>query len=261
MANLDLAYGDDLTQSEKTAIAKSSFINLATTIVEFCYSPLIRRPIEELVHVVNPDVFRAAYQEGKGVIVLVPHMGNWEVSGRWFGEQGAIHNAVVRRQDQAWANGIITWVRKRNHILEIDKRNGLRKVLAALRRGEMVSMLIDQHAQKEAVRVDFFGQPAMTHASAALLGMRTGCKVMVCSGFRRPDGELGGIFSDPIETTVSGDPDRDLIENTQRYVAVIETYVRRNPQDWMWMHRRWKGQRDQAAEVSEVAVGPSEATS
>ncbi len=91
--------------------------------------------------------------------------------------------------------------------------------------------------------MEFFGQPAMTHASAALLAMKTGCNVIVCAGFRYPDGSFGGVFSTPIEITVSGNRDQDLIDNTQRFVATIETEVRRNPQDWMWMHRRWKIQK------------------
>lgn len=240
LANLDLAYGDSLTTLEKKAIARSSFINLVTTGLEFCYSPAIRCPISDLVHIVNPEVFFQAYREGKGIIVLVPHMGNWEVCGRWYGEQGIVQHAIVRRQKQAWVNRIVSRIRKANLIIEIDKKSALRKVVAALRNGDMVSMLIDQHAQKEAVSVDFFGKPAMTHASAARLAIRTGCKVIVCSGFRYPDGSFGGIFSDPIETIQTGDREQDILVNTQRYVKAIEVHVRKNPQDWMWMHRRWR---------------------
>lgn len=240
LSNLDLAYGDSLTRGEKTAIAKSSFINLLTTGLEFCHSPAIDYPIHQLVHVENPETFFEAYKKGKGIIVLVPHMGNWEVCGRWYGEQGIVQHAVVRRQNQAWLNRVVSEIRRANGIIEIDKKNALRKVLAALHKGEMVSMLIDQHARKEAVLVRFFGQPAMTHSSVARLAIRTGCQVIVCSGFRYHDGSFGGVFSDPIETITTGDRERNVLENTQRYVDVIESFVRRNPQDWMWMHRRWK---------------------
>jgi KDO2-lipid IV(A) lauroyltransferase len=243
--NLDLAYGDGLSKPEKVAIAKSSFVNLVTTVVEFCYSPLITCPMADLVKLVNSDGFLKSYHQGKGIILLVLHMGNWEVCGRWFGEQGVVQNAVVRRQvvrrpSIAWVNRIVSFIRKTNRIVEIDRVNGLRKVLGALRRGEMVSMLIDQHAKREAVEVNFFGNPAMTHASPALLAMRTGCNVMVCSALRHSDGSFGAVFSEPIETTVSANHEQDLIDNTQRYVAAMEVLVRQNPQDWMWMHRRWK---------------------
>ena len=238
--NLDLAYGDNLSQDEKTRIAKASFVNLVTTGLEFCYSPAIKRPIDELVHVENPEVFFEAYNRGKGIIVLVPHMGNWEVCGRWYAEKGVVQHAVVRQQKQFWVNRMVSKIRETNGIIEIDKKNAIRKVLAALNKGEMVSMLIDQHAQKESVSVQFFGKPAMTHASVARLAVRTGCQVIVCSGFRHPDGSFGGVFSDPIETISTGDREQDILVNTQRYVNVIEKYVRKNPQDWMWMHRRWK---------------------
>ncbi|MCA9412256.1 MAG: lysophospholipid acyltransferase family protein [Candidatus Omnitrophica bacterium] len=248
LENLDLAYGDSLTPEEKIQIAKESFVNLVTTGLEFCYSPAIKRPIDELVHVENPEVFFEAHKKGKGIIVLVPHMGNWEVCGRWYGEKGIVQHAVVRQQKQAWVNRMVSKIRKTNGIIEIDKRNAIRKVLAALHKGEMVSMLIDQHAQKESVSVEFFGQPAMTHASVARLALRTGCEVIVCSGFRYPDGSFGGVFSDPIETVSTGDRERDILENTQRYVSVIEEYVRKNPQDWMWMHRRWKPPKEPVTE-------------
>ena len=247
--NLNLVYGDDLTRPEKITIAKASFTNLVTTALEFCHSPAIKRPMDELVDVVNPEIFLKTYREGKGVIVLVPHMGNWEVCGRWYAEQGVVQHAVVRRQKQEWVTRIVSEIRKANRILEIDKKGSLRRVLAALRRGEMVSMLIDQHAMKDAVKVDFFSHPAMTHASVALLAMRTGCNVMVCAGYRHPDGSFGGVFSEPLETTVFGDRERDLVENTQRYVAAIEVFVRQHPQDWMWMHRRWKNGKRPKAET------------
>ena len=240
LANLDLAYGDALSPTEKKAIAKSSFMNLVTTGLEFCYSPAIDRPIDEIMRAVNPEVFTDTYNREKGIILLVPHMGNWEISARWFAERGYQVHAVTRRQKQPWVTRLVSEIRKRNGIREIDKKNALNPVLRALRRGEIVSMLIDQYARREAVEVQFFGHPAGTVASAATLATRIGCDVMVACCFRFPDGSFGGVFSDPLETTVTGDRDKDLVENTQQYVSAMETFVRKYPHDWMWMHRRWR---------------------
>lgn len=238
--NLDLAYGDELDPSQKKRIARSSFVNLATMGLEFCWMRSHPLPQDQKVRVLNPEVLRNSVDEGKGVILLTLHMGNWEASVEWFSENGFIAHAVTRKQKQEWVTRIVREARHSTGAHEIDKKNALRPVLAALRRGEIVIMLIDQYASKDSVEVQFFGKPAWTAASVALLAAKTGCNVQVACCFRLPDYRFGGVFSEPIETIVTGDRERDLIENTQRYVTEIEKYVRMHPEDWMWMHRRWK---------------------
>lgn len=240
LANLDLAYGDSLSREEKVRIAKSSFINLVTMGLEFCWMPACKRPVEELIHIVNPEVPVRAYSEGKGVIFLVPHMGNWEIESRWFPAHGVVANIVSRSQKQPWVNRLVREIRSVNGVNEIDKRNAMKPILSALRRKEAVVMLIDQHSRKESVVTRFFGKPAMTTASAALLARRVGCPVLIAACFRCEDGRFGGIFSEPIETVLTDDRDADLQTNTQRYVDEIEKYVRMHPGEWMWMHRRWR---------------------
>lgn len=240
LANLDLAYGDSLSREEKVRIAKSSFINLVTMGLEFCWMPACDLPVDEIIHTVHPERALAAYKEGKGVLFLVSHMGNWEIAPRWLPHNHIVAHIVSRSQKQPWVNRLVREIRSVNGVNEIDKRNALRPVLAALRRKEAVVMLIDQHSRKESVVTDFFGQPALTTASAALLALRTGCRVLVSSCFRLPEGQFGCIFSEPIETVDTGDRDADLQVNTQRYVSEMEKLVRAHPGDWMWMHRRWR---------------------
>jgi len=238
--NLDLAYGDSLSDKEKKEIAKSSFINLATMALEFCWMPACPYKTDEIIHIENPETIQHAYREMKGLIVLVPHMGNWEIESRWFRDNGIIANIVSRSQKQPWVNRLVREIRSVNGCQEIDKRNALKPILGALRRKEAVVMLIDQHSRKESVVTEFFGKPAMTTASAALLAQKTGCNVLVGACFRCPDGRFGGAFSETIPMQETGDREKDLRENTQRQVAEIEKFVRRHPGDWMWMHRRWR---------------------
>ncbi|MCB9784629.1 MAG: lysophospholipid acyltransferase family protein [Candidatus Omnitrophica bacterium] len=239
-SNLNLAYGDSLSPEEKQKIAKSSFINLATMALEFCWMPVCPYKTKEIIHIENPETILDAYKQEKGLIVLVPHMGNWEIESRWFSANGIVANIVSRSQKQPWVNRLVREIRAVNNVHEIDKRNALKAILSALRRKEAVVMLIDQHSRKEAVITEFFGKPAMTTASSALLAQRTGCVVMVGACFRCKDGRFGGAFSDPIPTQDTGDREKDLQENTQRYVMEIEKFVRKHPGDWMWMHRRWR---------------------
>jgi KDO2-lipid IV(A) lauroyltransferase len=240
LSNLDLAYGETLTRDEKVTIAKSSFLNLATMGLEFCWMPACPLKTEEIIHIVNPETILNAYREDKGLIVLVPHMGNWEIESRWFPANGITANIVSRSQKQPWVNRLVREIRAVNGVNEIDKRNALKPILAALRRKEAVVMLIDQHSRKESVVTEFFGKPARTTASAALLAQRTGCRVLVGACFRCPDGRFGGVFSETIPVEESGDRELDLQTNTQRFVSEIEKFVRQYPGNWMWMHRRWR---------------------
>ena len=240
LENLDLVYGTTLTPSEKVAIAKSSFVNLITMALEFCYSPALERPVDNVFKITNPEMFLNTYSQERGIILLVPHMGNWDIPSRWFYEHGFTTKAITRRQKQEWVTRIVSEIREANGFQEIDKKNALRPALTALRNGEILVMLIDQHARKDAVEVEFLGHPAATVASIPLLVMRTGCDVMIAYSFRYPDGSLGGGFSEPLETISTGDRKRDILENTQLYIAALEVYVREHPQDWLWMHDRWK---------------------
>jgi KDO2-lipid IV(A) lauroyltransferase len=240
LANLDRAYGDSLSREEKVRIAKGSFINLVTMGLEFGASPALNGPIGDYMRILNHDQLIGWLKEKRPTLMLVPHMGNWEISARYFVEHGSICNAVTRKQKQPWVTRIVTEIRERNGIREIDKRNALRPVLSALRRNEIVLMLIDQYARKDAVEVQFFGHPAMTVASASLIALKTKCVVRVGACFRFPDGSFGGVVSEDLGVVETGDREADLLATTQLHVSAIEEYVRQHPEDWMWMHRRWK---------------------
>jgi KDO2-lipid IV(A) lauroyltransferase len=240
LSNLELAYGSQLSRAEKIEIAKQSFENLVTTALEFLYSPALSQDITEYIELVDIHNFWEAYHRGKGVIAIIPHMGNWEVIARFYPWVGVVAHAVARRQEPEWVARIVSEIRKSNGLKEIEKRNALRPVLAALRRGEVVNMLIDQYARKDSVEVQFFGHPARTVASAALIAARTGCTVFVCGATRTPEGRINATLSEIIETIDTGDREKDLLTNTQRYVEMIERFVRQYPGSWMWMHKRWK---------------------
>jgi len=240
LSNLDLAYGDSLGPAEKKRIARLSFVNLVTTALEFCYSPALVGPTDRILRVEGTWNLYSAYRKGKGLIFLVPHSGNWEIAGRFFHEHGIVTHVVVRRQKQAWLTRLVSEIRVYHGLVEIDKKNALKSVLAALRRGEAVGMLIDQHARNNALETTFFGRPAMTTASAALLALKTDCPVLLAGCYRFPNGFHGGFFSEVLETIRTGDREADLLANTQNYVTAIEGHVRKHPESWLWMHRRWK---------------------
>jgi KDO2-lipid IV(A) lauroyltransferase len=240
LSNLDLVYGNEMTKPEKKDIAKAAFENLLMTALEFMACPALGPNFTDFSDLENIESFWEAYNRGKGVITIVPHMGNWELPPRYLLNTGVVVHAVSRRQRQAWVRNIVSDFRKANGIREIDKRNALRPVITALKHGDVVCMLIDQHSWKDSVETTFMGRPAMTVASPALLALRTGCAVILIASLRKPDGRVIMAASEIIETINTGDRAKDIQTNTQRYVDVIERYVRRSPQSWLWMHRRWR---------------------
>jgi len=240
LANLEKVYGNTLTPSERIRIAKASFVNLTLTVLESCYAPRFSAPMADHIDVYGAELLFQAHQSGKGVLFLVPHMGNWEVSSRFMTENLPVVHAVVRQQKPQWVAKLLQEIRANNGIREIDNRNALRPSLAALRRGETVIMMIDQHISRGAVEVEFFGIPAMTSAAPALLAMKTECTVLFGACFRLENGRFAGKIRGPAETIRTGDRDHDLRVNTQNYVRVLEGFVREHPEEWMWMHRRWR---------------------
>lgn len=240
LGNLEKAYHGALSPRERRKIAKASFVNLTLTVLESCYAPRFSAPMSDHIEVYNAELLFNAHNEGKGVLFLVPHMGNWEISSRFMTEHLPTVNAVVRHQKPQWVADLLREIRSHNGIHEIDNRNALRPSLAALRRGETVIMMIDQHISRGAVEVEFFSLPAMTSAAPALLAMKTGCTVLFGSCFRLENGKFGGKICGPAVTVVTGDRDYDLKMNTQNYVRVLEGFVREHPEEWMWMHRRWR---------------------
>jgi len=247
LSNLELAFGDELTPWEKRRIARRSFENLIVTAFEICWARNLPRDIEGVIEPLNKEACLEAYAKGKGVLLIVPHMGNWEVCARWLTQNLPEVNAVVRKQKEPWIEKMLQTFRADTGMKVIYNRDSLRQVLSVLRKGELVIMMIDQHMRKGAVKVDFFGHPAMTSAAAALLAVKTGCEVLVGACYRNENGDWRCEFSDPIETIVTANRDVDYITNTQRYVSMIEKMVREHPEDWMWMHRRWRGGKQREA--------------
>ena len=246
ISNLKLSFGDELDEKDRRRIARKSFENLISTALEVCWAKNLPKDINAVIKPLNNQVCFEAYAKGNGVILLVPHMGNWEVCARWLTQNLPAVHAVVRKQKEPWLERMLQTFRVDTGLNVIYNKNSLRQVLTVLRRGELVILMIDQHMRRGSVQVDFFGHPAMTSASAALLAVKTGCEVLVGACYRNEDGGWGCEFSDPIETTITDDRDEDYITNTQKYVSIMEEKVREHPEDWMWMHRRWRAgkQRD-----------------
>ena len=233
----------NLSEEERVAILRGSFSNLGRLLVEFSHFPgLNRKNISNLVTYEGFEHYENAVGRGKGVIFLTAHFGAWELSCFAHSLFGNPMKFVVREIDNPKVERLIESYRGLSGNKPIDKKNASRDILKALRNNETIGILVDQNTTRdEGVFVDFFGIPASTTPAVATLALRTGAAVI--PGFMIWDSQTRKYrlhFDRPLELISTGDPARDIVENTQAFNAVLEKVIRQYPDQWLWIHRRWK---------------------
>ncbi len=240
LANLALAF-PDLDAAARRGVCRRSFQHLGVMGFELCAT--LAHPIERTLARIRFDGLehlRAAMAAHGRALVLTAHLGNWElltVAHRLTGFRLAI---VVRPLDSPWLNALAERLRRKSGVELIDKRGALRPVLRALRGGRLVAILLDQNAaRRESVFVPFFGRPASTSKSLALLARRTGAPVVPIFIRREAAGWHRVTVLPPLRASIDG-ADATLAELTARCTAAIETAIRGAPEQWLWVHDRWR---------------------
>lgn len=188
--------------------------------------------------------FRAAEAKGSGVLLLTGHLGNWELGALAHGAVVGPISVMVRPIANPLVDRIVEARRSAHGNRVIAKRNSAREVLKVLSAGGTVGILADQNTLPEdAVFVEFFGMPAAAHKGFAQLALRSGAAVVPAFARWDPASRRHVVEYGPeIEIVRSGVAERDIETNTQRFQRVLEEQVRANPDQWLWIHRRWKTQ-------------------
>jgi KDO2-lipid IV(A) lauroyltransferase len=195
------------------------------------------------VDVIGAEHVEAARSAGRGVLLVTAHFGNWEVHGMAHGWLFGPIGVIARPLDNPALDARLCEVRRRPGNTVIYKKRALPQVLRLLRDNRGVAILIDQNVQQgDGVFVDFFGRPAATTTAAAALALKTGCALVPSHTELREDGRYALVYEPALEVPASGDRDADVHRLTQRLTGVIEEWVRRRPEQWLWLHRRWKTQ-------------------
>jgi len=240
--NLQMAM-PDLNQRERDAILRGAFSNLGRLLVEFSHFPSLNtKNISDLVSFEGFAHYEEAVKRGKGVIFITAHFGAWELSCFAHSLYAGPMKFVVREIDNSRVEKLIESYRGLSGNQPIEKRHASRDILKALRNNETVGILVDQNTTRdEGVFADFFGIPAATTPAVATLALRTGAAVI--PGFLIWDSKSRRHrlrFEAPVGLTVTGDPARDIVENTRAFNHILENIVRQYPEQWLWIHRRWK---------------------
>lgn len=229
------------TDTECHQIARRTFIHFGRSLTALLkFSTLSQDQMRARVVFDGEDRARQAFAKGKGVLFITGHFGFWELHGLAHSLIMPPTAVLARRLDNPLLHDLLERVRSATGNSVIYRQGAVRRVMRALQDNLGVAILIDQHIQpKDAVTVTFFGRPASTTSAVAALALRTGAPVIPVFGLQRPDGRYRMVYEHPIEPP-SHDSADPVTEFTQRCTDVLEMYVRRHPDLWLWMHRRWR---------------------
>lgn len=240
LANLATAF-PSRPDAERRALARAMFGHFGSLLLELLrFSSYSVDEMRAAVDIEGAEHARLAYQHGRGILFFSGHFGYWEISGLVM--PIAIHpvSVLARPLDNPRLDRMLRRIRTRTGNAVIDRQGAVRKVLRALSVNQAVALLIDQHLHTpDAVVVDFFRRPAATTSALAALALRTGAPVVPFFSLPMPDGRYRLVYEHPVDPPTADTPDA-VREFTQRCTDVLEMYVRRHPELWLWMHRRWR---------------------
>jgi Kdo2-lipid IVA lauroyltransferase/acyltransferase len=242
LKNLRMAF-PEMDENRREAVLRGCFANLARLLVEFTHFPdLNKANISEFVVHDGLENYLEGVNRGRGVIFMTAHFGAWELSSFAHALYGYPLKFIVRPIDNPRVERLISNYRTLSGNVPVQRRSAARDVLKALRENEAVGILFDQNTTRsEGVFAEFFGIPAATTPSIALFALRTGAAVV--PGFLIWDAALKKHrlrLDPPVEILNTGNLDQDVVENTKRFNRILEGYIREYPDQWLWIHRRWK---------------------
>jgi Kdo2-lipid IVA lauroyltransferase/acyltransferase len=240
--HMDLAFRDEKSAAEKERLCRSYFEHIGLAVVEFArLEQITPQNVDDLADLSELKVFDELLARGKGLLVVPAHHGNWELCGYSVALKGYPLRSVARPLDNAAVNDLVTAIRERSGNQIIQKWKVLWKLKKLLDAGGVVVLTTDQNAGVAGTFLPFFGVLASTLTSPADLHLATGAPIVVASMNRKPDG-IHHVFRvwDVIEHRKTSDYDADVKAVLTRVNAAMEKSIREYPEQWLWVHKRWK---------------------
>ena len=227
--------------AERRAIARAAFAHFGRLLFELLrFGTLSPAKMLARVEFEGEERSRLAYAQGKGVLFVTGHFGFWELQAMVHALKVEPVSILARALDNPYLDRLLERIRQRTGNTVVYRRGTIRRVMRTLQAGHGVAVLIDQHIMsRDAIYVDFFDRPAATTSAVAALALRTGAPVVPVFALPLGGGRYRMIYEHPIEPPRADSTDA-VRELTQRCTDVLEMYVRRHPELWLWMHRRWR---------------------
>jgi KDO2-lipid IV(A) lauroyltransferase len=242
LKNLALAF-PDMPDREREKILRGMYRQLGWQLAEFCLmSHYSLERANQFIRYEGLEHYLAAQQRGNGVLVLTGHLGAWELSSFYHSLAGHPMSMVIRKLDNPWVNRLVNDIRTRHGNRVLSKDDFARGLIATMRAGETVGVLMDTNmTPPQGVFVDFFGHAACTASGVARVALRTGAAVLPGFLVWEPAERRYVLhFLPELQLVDTGDAERDAVANTQMFTTAWEQLIRRYPEQWLWVHRRWK---------------------
>ncbi len=241
--NIEKAMPGEMTPGEVRRLVKRVFIHLGLTAIEALWirNRINKENIKERFPVEGAEAVGREHAAGHGTIGFTPHLGNWELFGGAMAVRLGRLTALARPTNNPFVERYTTRLREQMGINVLSTRAGVRPMIAALRNGDPLAILIDQHVNRAFVPVKFFGRHAATTAVVASLALRLNLPVFAAYSLR--DGYTfrhHGYVEGPLNLIRTSDNQADVRTNTQLFNDKLEEIIRRHPEQWLWTHRRWK---------------------
>ncbi len=241
MDNIRPSFRGEKTEAELQDIIVRLYKSFGRGLIEtVCLAKMSADRIKSLTEIEGLEHYRAAHAQGKGVVLLSAHFGNWEWLGVALSVYGIAMHAVMRPMNNPYLDKLVQGWRVRFGNVVLNKRTDSGQIIKLLRKGVAMGFLLDQNVgHRQAVFVDYFGRPAATNKALATIVLRTGAPVLPTFIVKKPGG-YKVIIGKALVLPKTGGLATDLLEITALFTKVIEGYVRRYPDHWLWLHRRWK---------------------
>ena len=241
--NLDLAFGDRMSPSEKARIVRKTYENMVFNLAFFlAHQNDTPKEVLRYVTIEGKEHLDAALRHGP-VILVTAHYGNWELLPRIFAAiQGPV-TVVGRPLDSKKMDAILRRSREMFGIEMVEKRGAMKGLLHALRQGRNVGLLVDQNtSDKDGILIDFFGKKARHTPAAAILARGLGLSIVPLFLSSEDHRHFKLTIYPPIQTAKTADKESDIARSVQAQADITEKVIRQKPDEWFWLHQRWKNQ-------------------
>jgi KDO2-lipid IV(A) lauroyltransferase len=231
----------DIPRKEASLIVKGAYRNFGKSTAEFIRIPVMAHKLDEIVTVNGEENLREAYEAGKGVFIVTGHIGNWEYAGAWCAQHGYPMNGLGTDQRDERITNLIMELRNAGGMKALGKASDLKAMIRALQAGEIIAVPVDQEAKKAGIVSPFLGYPASTPIGMAKLADKLGCAVVPAYCVRWLDTHKLELHFLPALKGREGKPyGKDLQSSIDDCNEVISEWIRKYPDQWMWMYPRWE---------------------
>lgn len=242
LSNLKLVYADSLTSKEQEEIAQSSFIEIVKGFLDYmAFSNVTNKEkYFNLIKVEGEEHLKKAYERGKGVICLIPHMSSWEFAAVTPPMLGYETSAASQSMKSSFLEGLMLKFRMKRGLKNITREGSYQKLIDVLNKGECLILMTDQDTRVKGIFVNFLGHEAYTPLGASRLLAETEAALVPMAMVRKEDNKYRFIIFPEIITQKTDNKEDDLRTNTQNQNKFYSDIIKSYPNQWVWMHRRWK---------------------